>query len=101
MTQYTYPEIPEFVIDHIGNEVRPGDFIVYAVRSGNTGEMCSGEVVGFQYPRDADKHSWAKHNLKIKVKDPLLDRASVIEQSHKRYAKVVLPTSDVLALDQA
>jgi hypothetical protein len=100
MTQYTYPDIPEFVIDHVGNEVRIGDYIVYAVRSGNTGAMCSGYVEGFQYPRDADKHSFSRHNLKIKVKDPLQGRAATIEQNHKRFAKVVLPESDVLDSDQ-
>lgn len=92
-TEYTYPHIPEFVIDHVGNEVRPGDFIVYAVRAGNTGAMCSGTVVNFQYPKD-QQVSYNKHNLKIKVKDPITEKASVIEQGHLRYAKVVLPDAD-------
>jgi hypothetical protein len=101
MTKYTYPEIPDFIIDHVGNEVRVGDYIVYAVRSGNTGAMCSGYVEGFQYPKDAERgRSYAIHNLKIKVKDPLQDRAATIEQSHLRYAKVVLPDAPVLDSDQ-
>lgn len=89
-TEYTYPNIPEFVTDHLGNKVYPGDFIVYAVRSGNTGEMCSGIVQNFQFPQQ-QQYSFNKHVLKIKVKNPLTEKNSVIEESHKRFAKAVLP----------
>jgi hypothetical protein len=90
MTTYIYPDIPEFILDHIGNEVRPGDFIVYAVRNGDTAAMRSGFVQNFQYPKD-QKYSYNAKILKIKVKDPITEKTTTIEQSHKRFAKVILP----------
>lgn len=93
--KYTYPHIPDFVPDHVGNEVRPGDTIVYAIRAGDTAAMRFGIVQNFQYPTD-QKYSYNAHVLKIKVLDPLSEKKSVIEQGHMRYAKVVLPTTDVV-----
>lgn len=97
--KYTYPHIPEFVIDHLGNKVYPGDFIVYAVRAGNSGAMCSGVVQNFQYPKE-QKYSYNRHVLKIKVMDPTTEAKSVIEESHKRFAKVFLPDESVLTAEQ-
>lgn len=81
--------IPEFVTDHLGKEVRPGDYVVYAVRAGNTGEMEQGTVVGFQYSKP---QHFTTQILKIKIQGPHADRRpSLIEERHKRFAKVVAP----------
>jgi len=81
--------IPEFVIDHLGKEVRPGDYVVYAVRSGNTGAMEHGTVVGFQFSKPK---YWDTQILKIKIQGPHADRRpSLIEEQHKRFAKVEPP----------
>jgi hypothetical protein len=96
MSEYEYPHIPEFVIDHIGQEVRPGDAIVYAVREGDTAAMRSGVVQNFQFPKQKTYASWGNNVLKIKVLDPISGRKSVIEQHHRRYAKVVLPDTAVV-----
>lgn len=99
-SEYVYPYIPDFVPDHVGNEVRPGDTIVYAIRAGDTAAMRFGVVQNFQYPKD-QQYKYNSTILKIKVLDPITEKNSVIEQGHKRYAKVVLPDDSVLDSDQS
>lgn len=103
MSEHTYPNIPEYVTDHLGQKVYPGDFIVYAVRAGNTGAMESGTVLSFQFPKQQSYSSWANTNnvLKIKVQGPHADRRpSLIEEVHKRFAKVARPEEPVLDSEQ-
>ncbi len=101
MSEHEYPNIPEYVIDHLGQKVYPGDFIVYAVRAGNTGDMESGEVLNFQFPKQQSYGGWSNNVLKIKVQGPNLSRRpSLIEEYHKRFAKVARPEAPVLDSDQ-
>lgn len=55
-------ELPEFVIDHLGREVRVGDQIAYATLLGRSADVSVSEVLGFQ---------WSKSDspvLKIRVR---------------------------------
>lgn len=56
-------EIPEFVLDQRGDEVRVGDTIAYAVLLDRSASLSIGTVLGFQY----SKPSWGKPELKVKV----------------------------------
>lgn len=40
-------EIPEYVLDHLGQEVRVGDRIVYGALDGRCGTVSVSEVLGF------------------------------------------------------
>jgi hypothetical protein len=81
-------QLPEFVTDHLGKEVRPGDHIVYAIRSGDTAAMNHGTVLNFQF----SKATYYAPILKIKIQGPHKDqRPSLIEEQHKRFAKVEAP----------
>lgn len=55
-------EIPEFVLDQRGDEVRVGDTIAYAVLLGRSAALSIGTVLGFQYT----KSDW-NPELKVKV----------------------------------
>lgn len=83
------PPLPEFVTDHVGNEVRPGDTIVYAIRAGDTAAMSYGVVTNFQWPKS---QSYGDPVLKIKLfkgNDRFGDPThSLIEERHKRFAKI-------------
>lgn len=53
-------ELPEFVLDHLGNEVRIGDTIVYAALLGRSATVSVSEVLGF---------SWSEgYNPTLKIK---------------------------------
>lgn len=56
------PELPEFVLDHLGQEVRVGDTIAYGVMSGYSATLSVSEVLGFQWTSS----EW-NPALKIKV----------------------------------
>lgn len=101
MSEHEYPNIPEYVTDHLGHKVYPGDYIVYGVRSGNTGGMESGTVVGFQFPKQHSYSTWSNNILKIKVQGSRADRRpSLIEEVHKRFAKVAHPEPAVVDSNQ-
>jgi hypothetical protein len=55
-------EIPEFVLDQRGDEVRVGDTIAYAVLLSRSASLSIGTVLGFQYT----KTQWDPE-LKVKV----------------------------------
>lgn len=55
-------EIPEFVLDQRGDEVRVGDTIAYSVLLGRSAALSIGKVLGFQYT----KTEW-NPQLKVKV----------------------------------
>jgi len=56
-------EIPEFVLDQRGDEVRVGDTIAYAVLLDRSASLSIGTVLGFQY----NKAEYSTPYLKIKV----------------------------------
>jgi hypothetical protein len=91
MLPANFPPLPEFVTDNVGREVRPGDHVVYCTRVGNSAEMFRAEIVQFQWPKTATRGD-QKPVLKIKLKtgsdrfgDPTY---SLIEEAHKRFAKI-------------
>lgn len=43
------PALPEFVLDHLDQEVRVGDTIAYGVMSGYSATLSVSEVLGFQW----------------------------------------------------
>lgn len=101
MSEHEYPNIPEYVTDHIGQRVYPGDYIAYAVRSGDTADMGTGEVLNFQFPKQQTYSTWSNNILKIKLQGPNLSaRPSLIEEVHKRFVKIARPDERVLSSDQ-
>lgn len=101
MSEHEYPNIPEYVTDHIGQRVYPGDFIAYAVRAGDTAAMGTGEVLNFQFPKQRTYSTWSNNILKIKLQGPHADRRpSLIEEVHKRFVKIARPDERVLSSDQ-
>jgi hypothetical protein len=84
-------QIPTFVLDNVGRKVEPGDTIVYAVRVGNSAEMSSAVVEGFQYPKDRSS-AYSANILKLKIRTGT-DRFgepqySLIHEANKRFAKI-------------
>ncbi len=101
MSEHEYPNIPEYVIDHVGQKVYPGDYIAYAVRAGDTAAMGTGEVLNFQFPKQTSYGGWSNNVLKIKLQGPHADRRpSLIEEYHKRFAKVARPEAPMLDSEQ-
>lgn len=101
MSEHEYPNIPEYVTDHIGQRVYPGDFIAYAVRAGDTAAMGTGEVLNFQFPKQQTYATWSNNVLKIKLQGPNQSkRPSLIEEVHKRFVKIARPDERVLSSDQ-
>lgn len=56
-------EIPDFVLDQRGDEVRVGDTIAYSVLLGRSASLSIGTVLGFQHT----KSEYSTPYLRIKV----------------------------------
>lgn len=63
MSEDEAQELPEFVLDQRGDEVRVGDTIAYAVLLSRSASLSIGTVLGFQYT----KSDWDVPKLKVKV----------------------------------
>jgi hypothetical protein len=84
-------QLPEFVLDKLGQEVRPGDRIVYG--SGR-GDLSEGIVLNFQYSSKGvtmwnyETGTWYDGPLKLKISTPNEQKVT-IEATRKHFAKVL------------
>lgn len=78
------PDIPEFITDKLGQEIYPGDRIVYATAVSSSAYLHVAEVLGFQY----SKTTYYTPYLKIKLQKKGGDKPSLINVSGNHYVKV-------------
>ncbi len=81
---------PNHVDDQIGRHVHIGDWIAYGV---GRGHITTALVLNFQIKQgdvwDADKRRWVRGDvLKIQVKSPNNEKASLIEATRKQFVKI-------------
>ncbi|AYN58511.1 hypothetical protein HOU70_gp30 [Arthrobacter phage Liebe] len=85
-------EAPDFVLDHLGREVRVGDRIAYAVLAGRSASLSTATVLGIQLSNPA----YGDPQVKLKVQGrirrydgEMVDKApGLLYASYRRFVKL-------------
>lgn len=83
---------PDFVLDHLGREVRVGDRIAYAVLAGRSASMSTAEVLAIQL----SEPTYGEPAVKLKVQGTIrrYDGTMTVKQpgylyaSYRRFVKI-------------
>ncbi|USL85065.1 hypothetical protein [Arthrobacter phage SWEP2] len=79
-------EAPDHVLDHLGQEVRVGDRIVYAVALGRSAALDVGEVLAIQWQKT--ETYGRPPELKLKVQGAGSSRPGHLYASYRRFVRI-------------